>query len=511
MPAQEQRVERRLAAIFAADVAGYSRLMSQDETGTLRALTAHREIMDRLIADHGGRIANTAGDSVLAEFPSAVDAVQCAVTVQEKLAEADAGVPENRALRFRVGVHVGDVMVRGGDLFGDGVNIAARLQALSAPGGICVSASAHEHVRKALPLIFENLGPQKAKNIDEPIRAYAVRLHSVPEAVVMRDRELSESMKGSPRPLAPRASDGGRTPRIGVLLAALNTDSEYPSLLHAFMQRLEQLGWTDGRNARIDVRWCGPSPAAIQKNAEELVSLAPDVILAPGSASAGPLLQVTQNIPVVFTVVPDPVGAGFVESLARPGGNATGFTSFDYGLGAKWLELLKEVAPDVTRVGVLRDAAVTAGIGQWSAIQAAAPALGMQVSPINLRDAPDLQRTVADFARTGSGGLIVTSSALTVRHRDLIVLMAAEHKLPALYYAKAFVTVGGLISYGSDRLDQFRRAAGYVDRILNDEKPAALPVQAPTRFELAVNLNTAGTLGLTVPKSLLARADEVVE
>ena len=262
---------------------------------------------------------------------------------------------------------------------------------------------------------------------------------------------------------------------------------------------------------RIDVRWTGAGAEAVHKEATELVALAPDVILAAGSASTGPLLQVTKTIPVVFTVVPDPVAAGFVESLARPGGNATGFASFEYGIGGKWLELLREMAPGVTRVGIVRDPAIAAGAGQWSAIQDASPIFGLEVSPINLRDVPDLERAVAAFARSGSGGLIVTSSGLAVRYRDVIVRLAAEHKLPALYYAKAFVTVGGLMSYGADRTDQFRRAATYVHRVLNGEKPAGLPVQAPSKYELVVNVKTAKALGLEVSPFLLARADEVIE
>ena len=275
------------------------------------------------------------------------------------------------------------------------------------------------------------------------------------------------------------------------------------------MQGLQDLGWIDGRNLKVDVRWTGAG--AVHKEATELAALAPDVILAPGSSTTGPLLQITRTIPVVFTVIPDPVAAGFVQSLARPGGNATGFASFEYGIGGKWLELLREIVPGVTRVGVVRDPAVTAGVGQWSAIQDISPAFGLEVSPINLRDVPDLERAVAAFARSGNGGLIVTSSGLAVRYRDVIVRLAAEHKLPTLYYAKAFVTVGGLISYGADRTDQFRRAAGYANRILNGESPADLPVQAPAKYELVVNVNTAKALGLEVPPFLLTRADEVIE
>ena len=241
------------------------------------------------------------------------------------------------------------------------------------------------------------------------------------------------------------------------------------------------------------------------------MALAPDVILASGSAAVGPLLQVTRTVPVVFAIVPDPVGAGFVDSLARPGGNATGFMTFEPGIAAKWLALLKEVAPGVAHAAILRDPAITGGIGQWSAIQAVAPSLGMELRPINVRDADEIEQAVAAFARSSNGGLIVTGSALAVVHRDLIVTLAARHKLPAVYYERYFALAGGLISYGPDFIDQWRRAAGYVDRILKGEKPADLPVQAPTKYELVINLKTAKALGLTVPPTLLARADEVIE
>lgn len=506
----EPRVQRRLAAIFAADVEGYSRLMGLDEVETLRILTAHREIMDRLIGEHGGRVANTAGDSVLAEFPSVVDAVQAAVEVQEALKTANEALLEDRQVRFRIGVHVGDVMVKGGDLFGDGVNIAARLQLLATPGGVCLSASAHEYVRKALPVAFRDLGSQIVKNISEPLRAYAV-LPQLREAGISPQAELPHAQTKTSATLKTSSREAKLPPRIGVLLAVSPEDAEYQILLRAFLERLQQLGWRDGENVRIELRRGGAAGENIHKHAAELVALAPDVIVTPGSASAGPMLQATQSIPVVFTIVPDPVGAGFVESLSRPSGNATGLASFEYGVGAKWLEVLKEAAPGVMRVGVLRDAHVTAGIGQWSAIQAAAPVFGVEVSPINLRDAPDLDRAIAGFARSGGSGLVGTSSALTVRHRDLIVHLAAKHGLPAIYYSKALVLAGGLISYGPDRADQFRRAAGYVDRVLSGESPADLPVLTPEKYELVVNLRTARALGLTVPKGLLARADEVIE
>jgi ABC-type uncharacterized transport system substrate-binding protein len=273
---------------------------------------------------------------------------------------------------------------------------------------------------------------------------------------------------------------------------------------------LQQLGWTDGRNVQIDTRWAGGNANDIRRHAVELAGLSPEVILANGSAAVAPLLQATRAVPIVFVVVPDPVGAGFVESLARPGGNATGFTPFEYGIGVKWLELLKQIAPHVTRAAVLRDASLTSGTGQFAAIQAVAPSLGTEASPIGVSDAGEIERAVTAFARS-NGGLIVTGSALTAVHRDLIVTLAARHKLPAVYNGRFFVTGGGLISYGADLIDQYRRAAGYVDRILKGEKPADLPVQAPTKYELVINLKTAKALGLDVPDSVLARADEVIE
>jgi putative ABC transport system substrate-binding protein len=300
--------------------------------------------------------------------------------------------------------------------------------------------------------------------------------------------------------------------RIGVLTsgaAADDPDGQVRSA--AFVQGLQQLGWTDGRNIRIDYRWGAGDADNMRKYAAELVALAPDVILASGTASVAPLLQATRTVPIVFVQVTDPVGAGFVDSLAHPGGNATGFLLFEYAISAKWLELLKEIAPRVSRAGVIRDPAQTAGTGQFGVIQSVAPSLGMDVSAINLRDAPEIERGIAAFARSANGGLILTSSALSVVHRDLIVTLAARHKLPAVYYRRQFVTGGGLISYGPDVAEQNRRAAGYVDRILKGEKPADLPVQAPTKYELLVNLKTAKALGLTVPTSLLARADEVIE
>jgi putative ABC transport system substrate-binding protein len=312
-------------------------------------------------------------------------------------------------------------------------------------------------------------------------------------------------------PLAAGAQQGERARRVGMLLPATADDSEYPELVSAFVQTLQQLGWTEGRNVRIVTRWAGGGPDTNHRFAGELVALAPDVIVAAGNTSAGPLLQATRAIPIVFTVVPDPVGAGLVDSLARPGGNATGFTSFSYDIGGKWLELLKEIAPRVTRVAVIRDSNITAGVGQWSAVQTAAPSFGMEASPINLRDAAELERTVSTFARYPDGALIVTSSGLAISLRDAIVAQAAKYGLPAMYYSRAFVSAGGLISYGSDRADQFRRAASYVDRILRGDKPSDLPIQSPTKYELVVNLKTAKTLGLDVPFNLQQRADLVIE
>jgi putative tryptophan/tyrosine transport system substrate-binding protein len=311
-------------------------------------------------------------------------------------------------------------------------------------------------------------------------------------------------------PLAAHAQQPDRIRRIGAF-AGIEEDAEGQARFAAFLQGLRQLGWTDGRNVRIDYRWGGGNADNIRKQAAELAALAPDVILAAGAAVAGPLLQATRTVPIVFVIVPDPVGAGFVDSLARPGGNATGFITYEYSISAKWLELLKQIAPDVTRAAVLRDPAISTGIGQFGAIQAVAPSLGVEVSPVNVRDAGEIERAIAAFARPSNGGLIVTASALAVVHRDLIIALAARHKLPAVFYERFFVAGGGLISYGPDYLDEFRRAAGYVDRILKGEKPADLPVQAPTKYKLVINLKTAKTLGLTMPPSLLATADELIE
>jgi putative ABC transport system substrate-binding protein len=312
-------------------------------------------------------------------------------------------------------------------------------------------------------------------------------------------------------PLAARAQQGERVRRIGVLMGQPANDPEGQARLAALLQGLQELGWSVGRNVRIDIRWGEGNADDTRRYATELVALAPDVILSSGTPSAAALLQVTRCVPIVFSVVADPVGAGLVDSLARPGGNATGFISLEYGLSAKWLELLKEITPGTTRAAVLRDPAITAGIGQFAAIQTAAPSLGIEVIPINVRDASEIERAVAAFARSPNGGLIVTGSPLTAVHRHLIGTLAARHKLPAVYANRFFVADGGLMSYGPDFIDQLRRAAGYVDRILKHEKPADLPVQAPTKYELVINLKTAKALGLEIPDGLLARADEVIE
>jgi ABC-type uncharacterized transport system substrate-binding protein len=330
----------------------------------------------------------------------------------------------------------------------------------------------------------------------------------------MRRREFITLLGGAVTawPLAVQAQQDERIRRIGVLTSGAAADDPDGQIRSgAFLQELQHLGWTDGRNIRFDYRWGAGDAENIRKYAAELVALAPDVILASGTATVGPLLQATRAVPIVFAQVTDPVGAGFIDSLAHPGGNATGFLLFEYSISGKWLELLKEIAPRVTRAAVIRDAAQTAGTGQFAVIQSVAPSVGMEVSTINLRDAAEIERAIAAFARTADGGLIVTASALSVVHRNLIVNLAARHKLPAVYYRRQYATDGGLISYGPDVAEQNRRAARYVDRILKGEKPADLPVQAPNKYELVINLKTAKALGLTVPPTLLARADEVIE
>jgi putative tryptophan/tyrosine transport system substrate-binding protein len=312
-------------------------------------------------------------------------------------------------------------------------------------------------------------------------------------------------------PLAARAQQPERMRRIGVLMNVAADDPEAPARIGAFSQGLAELGWTIGRNVRIDYRWYAGNADAARKYATELVALAPDVILASGTLGVTAIQQVTGPVPIVFTLVADPVGAGFVNSLAQPGGNATGFMLYEYSLSGKWLELLKQIAPRMTRAAVLRDQTNPAGIAQFGAIQALAPSLGVQVSPVNVRNANEIESGIATFARTTNGGLIVTGSASATIHHHLITKLAAQYKLPAIYSNRLSVVGGGLISYGPDRVDPYRRAAGYVDRILKGEKPGDLPVQAPTKYELIINLKAAKALGLDVPPAVLARADEVIE
>jgi putative tryptophan/tyrosine transport system substrate-binding protein len=331
-------------------------------------------------------------------------------------------------------------------------------------------------------------------------------------AIEIGRRELITALGGAALawPLAATAQQGERVRRVGLLQGLAADDPVAQANNAAFLQGLQQLGWTDGRNVRIDIRWGAGNIADIRKYAAELVALSPDVILGV-SASVGPLLQATRDVPIVFVIVPDPVSSGFVDSLSRPGGNATGYLMFEYSLCGKWLELLKEIAPSVTRAAVLRDPRDPAGIGQYAVIQSVAPSASVDVSPINIGDAAEIERAVTAFARSANGGLIVTTSTSSVVHRDLIIKLAAAHGLPAVYNERFYVAAGGLISYGPDFRDQFRRAAGYVDRILKGEKPADLPVQAPTKYDLVINLKTAKALGVAVPPSILARADEVIE
>jgi len=330
----------------------------------------------------------------------------------------------------------------------------------------------------------------------------------------MRRREFITILSGAAAmwPLPARAQQSDRVRRIGVLIASTADDPEWQARLAAFQQGLQQLGWSDGRNVHIDTRWASTKPDDIRKQAVELVALTPDVIFAgTGTATVAPLLQATRTLPIVFALVIDPVGAGFIDSLARPGGNATGFTIFEYGMSGKWLELLKQIAPTVTRAAVLRDPTIVSGIGQFAAVQAVAPSLGVDLSAVDVRDAGEIERAVTAFARSSNGGLIVTANALATRHRDLIIALAARFRLPAIYSNRLFVNDGGLISYGPDFVDQYRQAAGYVDRILKGEQPAEMPVQAPTKYEIVINLKTAKTLGLTVAETFLQRADVIIE
>ena len=328
----------------------------------------------------------------------------------------------------------------------------------------------------------------------------------------MRRRDFVRAIVGSAAawPLTARAQQSKSTRRVAALLPYSANDPEAQNRNAAFLQALQQLGWTVGQNVQIEYRWAAGSEDDMRKYAAELVALAPDVILTSGAAIE-PLRRATRTVPIVFVLVPDPVGAGFVDSLARPGGNVTGFANFDYGIGAKWLALLKEIAPNTTRAAVLRDPALRAGMGQWGAIQSASPSVAIEVSPISLAEAGEMESALTAFARNPNGGLIVTGSALTVVRRDLIIALAARYGLPAVYYERNFVSAGGLISYGSNYVELFRLAATYIDRILKGEKPADLPVQAATKLELVINLKTAKAIGLTIPGTVLARADEIIE
>jgi putative ABC transport system substrate-binding protein len=329
----------------------------------------------------------------------------------------------------------------------------------------------------------------------------------------MRRREFITLLGGATAawPLTARAQQSGGMRRIGVLMNVAATDPEGQAQVAAFLQALQQLGWNEGRNVRIDTRWGENDVERDRRYATELLAFAPDVVLASGTLSVAALRLVSRTSPIVFVGVSDPVGAGLVDTLARPGGNVTGFMIFEYSSSGKWLELLKEVAPRLMRVAVLRDSANPAGIAQFGAIQAVAQSLGVELRPVDIRDAGEIERSIASFARAANGGLIVTPGASVSAHHDLIVMLAARYKLPAVYSSRPMVIGGGLICYGPDIADQFRQAAGYVDRILKREKPADLPVQAPTKYELVINLKTARALGLTVPDTLLARADEVIE
>src|SRR5579862_1728593 len=328
----------------------------------------------------------------------------------------------------------------------------------------------------------------------------------------MRRRDFVVLMGGvAAWPVAARAQQGEPIRRIGVLLPAPKDDPDYQPWMAAFLKALQELGWTEGRNMRLDIHWATANPAEIHKQASELVALKPDVILAPGTSVVGPLMQVTHTIPIVFPIIADPVAGGFADSLAHPGGNATGFMLFEYSIGGKWLELLKQIAPDVMRVAVIGDPSTATGPAQFGVIQAVAPSLRVEVSALNKLDANGIERAVTAFAASPHGGLILTAGGPALVNRDLIIALAAQHKLPAVYFDRAFVTAGGLLSYGPDRPDLFRRAAGYVDRILKGEKAADMPVQAPTKYQLVINLKTAKTLGLDPPNSLLAHTDELIE
>ena len=328
----------------------------------------------------------------------------------------------------------------------------------------------------------------------------------------MRRREFITLLGGTAAwPLAARGQQSERMRLIGALLPIAKDDPEYQPWIGAFRQALQELGWIEGRNMRLDIRWATANPGEIRKEAAELAALAPDVILAPGSSTVGPLMQATSTVPIVFPIIADPVAGGFVDSLARPGRNATGFMLFEYSISGKWLELLKQIAPGVTRVAVLGDPSTPTGPAQFGAIQAVAPMLRLEVSAFNKRDANEIEHAITAFAQSPNGGLILTAGGPAFVHRDLIISLAARYKLPAIYYERFFVAAGGLLSYGPDRIDMYRRAAGYVDRILKGEKSADMPVQAPTKYQLVINLKTAKALGLDVPVHLQQIADEVIE
>jgi putative tryptophan/tyrosine transport system substrate-binding protein len=328
----------------------------------------------------------------------------------------------------------------------------------------------------------------------------------------LRRRECLTLIGGAAAwPFAASAQQPERMRLIGILLGIAKDDPDYQPWISAFRQALQELGWIEGRNVRMDIRWATADPGEIRKQAAEIVALAPDVILAPGTTTVGPLMQATRTVPIVFPIIADPVAGGFVDSLARPGRNATGFMLFEYSIGGKWLELLKQIAPGVTRVAVLGDPNTPTGPAQFGVIQAVAPMLRVEVSAFNKRDADEIERAITAFAQSPNGGLILTAGGPAFVHRDLIITLAARYKLPAIYFERAFVAAGGLLSYGPDRIDMYRRAAGYVDRLLKGGKPADLPVQAPTKYQLVINLKTAKALGLDVPGHLQQIADEVIE
>jgi putative ABC transport system substrate-binding protein len=352
--------------------------------------------------------------------------------------------------------------------------------------------------------------PQRSSLV--PYRGVLSFLSKAREASAVKRREFITLLGGvAAWPCAARGQQSERTRLIGVLLAIDKDNPDYLRWISAFRQALEELGWVEDRNLRIDIRWAAANQREIRKQAAELVALAPDVILAPGTNTVGPLMQATQTVPIVFPIIADPVAGGFVDSLARPGRNATGFMLFEYSISGKWLELLKQIAPSVTRVAVLGDPGIPTGPAQFGVIQAVAPMLRVEVRAFNKSDAGEIERAITAFAQSANGGLILTAGGPAFIHRDLIISLAARYKLPAVYFERAFVAAGGLLSYGPDRIDMYRRAAGYVDRILKGEKPADMPVQAPTKYQLVINLNTAKTLGLDVPVHLQQIADEVIE